>query len=512
MSFFAKFRFGASTRSIRRRSKRMAAPAKRRLGFSGGGAIGMELLEMRGMLSGIPVTVDCSGATGPCTIDVGTSGSNTVISVNGTDVFDGASTSIGSLSITGSNYNDTISFDFTAGNPVPDADVSVNGGGGTNTLTADASQTFYLLANDLLVGSTSIQTQNVTDAVLTAAGTSQSTTVQGWVGNATVDLASSSDSVTLWALSGSTTNGFTAYPTTSLLSGTNYSYTTNGVGTISANGNGNSDLVELLDQGATNTTVFMSALVGSSMQGTVNGESYTVNAYGFPGVEAVSYSSTDSAELDDNGFGGSDTGSMNPTDSYIYGHGFSDTALDFPVVNMYAYYNSDGVGLNDSGTSGNGYTHATSASFQGPGYDNTAHNFGTMTLASYNSSDTAYMDDQGASGASNFYSNNGNSYWQGSAPSGSYIANAIGFKTIYSEAYNANDYAWYTDTAGGAYMEGYQGIDMIYGNGTSVHTVNFGSAGNPHISANAALPPGQYDVAQSLLKSYVVFYGNWIFE
>jgi hypothetical protein len=94
-------------------------------------------MEARQMLTAL--VVDRSSDPGPDTIYVAVSGANTIVDVNGTQVNSMASSSISSVSITGSPSNDTIEFDYTYGNPVPNssAPISVYGNGGTNTLSVN---------------------------------------------------------------------------------------------------------------------------------------------------------------------------------------------------------------------------------------------------------------------------------------------------------------------------------------------------------------------------------------
>lgn len=153
-----------------------------------------------------------------------------------------------------------------------------------------------------------------------------------------------------------------------------------------------------------------------------------------------------------------------------------------------------------------------SSTLAGPYYSNTANHFGTVYATSSNSSDVAYMDDNGASGASNFYSYPSYSYWQGNTSAGGYVTQETGFKAVHTVAFNTGDYAWLTDNVGGAYVYNNNAVQMQYGNGTTVAMTNFGSAGNQHISVYNTAPNGQYDTAQSAMRSYVVFYGNWAFN
>lgn len=500
-----------SNRKSRRRSRRPSAPRKR-LSFHSGGAFGIECLERRALLTAI--VVDRSSDPSADTIDVGTSGSNTVISVNGANLYNVPSASISSLSITGTAYNDTISFDFTGGNPVPDGTMSVNGGGGADTLAASAGSDFNLGGTGLGVGSSLIATANVQNATLTAGADTSDIKVDGWAGDATVNCMSTT-TADLYALPSATGNSFFAHPSSAVLYGPGYSYTASGYRDINGYGNGEGDTAGIDDQGSPGNAELVPN-GASAIQG--DGYGYLIEASSFGHVDAQSYYASDTAHMDF-----ANAGYMYPTYSYdtAWQNGSNGeysalfTAVGYSSVEMTSEIGpgaSASVDMDDDGSSGTAYTHPASTTLQGPGYSNVADGFASATVTSYNSADVAYMDDNGATGGSSYISYPGYSYWQGNTSSGAYRTQETGFKTVNSVAFNnANDSAFVNDNAGAAYMSANNDVQMQYGNGTVIGLTNFGGYDNWHISAYATLPQGQYDTAQSALKPYVVFYGNWTF-
>lgn len=232
------------------------------------------------------MNIDRSGDPSADTITVGTSGANTVIDVNGNQVYSGASSSISSLSITGTAYNDKIEFNYDGGNPVPDGTISVSGGGGTNELDVTGNANFTLASYVQLFGNIS------------------STINYGYIQKVVATAYTGSNDVNLLAADSS--------------AGVFYGHMETGVG-----------------QGP-----------GANYQ--ANDGSYNNIALGFNAVNAISSNASDVAKLDDK-YAGMNNATGHPTISWFAGTAFSDTANSFAQVQFTSGDTQDGAYLDDSG-------------------------------------------------------------------------------------------------------------------------------------------------------------------
>lgn len=416
MSFLQLLGFSAANRrSASSRSK--TALSRKRPGIGRRRVLGFETMEGRWLLS-INVNIDRSGDPSPGdTITVSTSGSNTTIVVdygaNQQQTYGPyTSTSISSLNITGSNYNDTIEFNYDGGNPVPDGTIGVSGGAGTNELTVTGNSNFTVGSDVQLFGNIS------------------STISYGYIQKVIATAASPSDQVNLLAADSS--------------AGVFYGHLQTGLG-----------------QGP-----------GANYQ--ANDGSYNNIALNFDAVNAISTNASDVAYLDDK-YAGANNATAHPTVSWFQGNNLSDTATSFAQVHFSSGDSQDGAYLDDQNNSNAASANygPLYATFSGPGYSYSAASFGYTKMTGYNSADSAALTDTGTQGA--FTSYNTDSYVTGTDNGASYNGSAYFAKVYLNAAQNTDTSNWF-DYAGGVNvaLNQYTQAYIVFANGASVTDIGFG--------------------------------------
>ncbi|HUY93185.1 MAG TPA: S8 family serine peptidase, partial [Pirellulales bacterium] len=334
------------------------------------------------------VTIDGTNDPSADAFKVVYSNGNDQFYVNNTLVLTGAVSGIANIVVKGSAYNDSLTVDGSNGNPVPSGGITFNGAGGTNSLSLTAYASFSLANNSLtLSGPTSgaVSLSSVTQATLTdSTGNrigpfpAQSFSIDGWQGSATANLLGA-DSATLHAPSGSSGNTFTAHPTNSSLTGTGYSYSTTGGGTVAAHGASGSDVAHLYDDGTQTANNFYSHPTYAGFYGT----GFSEYATGFGTFTGAASNSGDGALLLDDGTQSANNFYAHPTYAGFYGTGFSEYVSGFEhVTGQTANVNATAQLLDDGATNAHFYGHATNgpntgpaATFLGSGWRNDAIDF-----------------------------------------------------------------------------------------------------------------------------------------
>ncbi|HET6880397.1 MAG TPA: hypothetical protein VFI31_09595 [Pirellulales bacterium] len=439
MSLRQLFSFATGSATSRNRTRRQSgssASRKRRLGF--------ECVEGRLLLTA--VVIDRSTDPSADTIYVGQSGSNTVVDVNGTQVESIASSAISSLNIYGTAYNDTIEFDYSAGNPVPNGSIGVYGNGGQNQLDVWGNSDFTLASYVQLWGNISsiIGLSSIQSVVASASSTSDVAYVEAGTSSA----------------------------------GTFFGHLATGPG----------------------------AGPGSNYQG--NDGSYNNIALGFGSVTGISGNSADSAQLDDSNAGTSNV-TAHPTSSFFSNGSYTVTANSFSHVSMTSSYGSTDFAYLDDQNSSSAATvwyQPLNCTYTGSGYDNQVFGFGHIQMNGDNSSDVVQLNDAGAPGT--FTSTYTNSYVLGTINGSQYAGNAFFRNVFLAASYNTDQSAW-NDPLGGASVALNSSSDpyIIFSNGYAVTDIGFvppsGPNPVPDINANNQTNPAKLDYANASALSLV---------
>jgi hypothetical protein len=364
--------------------------------FSGSVAIALSSNPALGTLGGTLVMTASAGAASFADLTLDTPGAGYVLQVASSGLTAGTTapfSAVGTLTISGSASGNDVQITFT--DPT-DFNVVVNGGAAKSYSTTTATRIVYDGPNGTRSTLAFSDTFNTYTATLSPSGLQASAsgyTVSTNNCSATTITGTAADTANLTDATGN--NRFYGHPTTSILintdSGTSYTETANGFGTVNVISSSGGDSAYLYDAAGANT------FVGYPTYATLTGSTYGYRVNAFPVVFAYQQSGTDTAYLYDSA-GGTYNGFQ--ASSVVSGMGYYNYVSGFQVVEATMASVSDQAFLYD--TSGNNVfeRHAAAGStpnysvFYGTGFYNLVSGSLEVTAtAGTGTTDQAYISD-----------------------------------------------------------------------------------------------------------------------